>query len=143
MQHFVAWTGEPLSGRPDSLMSQAVACLTEVATPVPLRELIIRTWRARGDRPFDPVNVRDVVRQHQAATRVVLVLLERRPSGEFVAVTDVPYGVGSLRRVSRGDVVRPPCLTEARPEPVGSHARGGVSGYRALPRSAGVQRRRP
>lgn len=124
LEHFVAWTGEPLDGKPDSLMSHTLACMTEVAEPLSLRELVLRTWRARGERTDNPISVRDVVRQHQSATRVVLVLLERRPGGQFVAVTDIPYGVGSLRRVSRGDAVSPSCLREARVESPARQARG-------------------
>jgi len=106
LEHFVLWTGEPFKGQPDSRMGRLLACMAEPGVPVQLRELVLRTAGSGREQAVDPCAVKAAVRQHQMSTRVVLVLVERRSDGEFQAVTDIPYGVGTLRRILAGDLVR-------------------------------------
>jgi hypothetical protein len=58
-----------------------------------------------GEYGVTPDAVRNAVRQHQMAQSAVLLLLVRRPCGDLVAVTDIPFASGGLRRVRAGDVV--------------------------------------
>lgn len=102
MDHYVIWTGQEACGRPGSLRSRAFACLTEVGAPVSLRMFLQTVAQIEG---LDPDGVRGAVRQHQAAKPAVVFLVSRLPSGDFVAVTDIPYAGAVDRRIRAGEVV--------------------------------------
>ena len=105
LDHYVIWTGDDACGQAGSLSQKAFACIREAGVPVSLRTLIQRAARLEGDRGLDPLAVRDSVRRHQAAKPAVLLLVERRRSGEFIAITDIPHAGVIHRRVCAGDVL--------------------------------------
>ncbi|MDB5465276.1 MAG: hypothetical protein JWQ46_38 [Phenylobacterium sp.] len=49
--------------------------------------------------------MRSAVRLHQQAKPAVLLLVERRPSGDYVAVADIPFAGALNRRISAGEIV--------------------------------------
>ncbi|WP_206030190.1 uracil-DNA glycosylase [Roseomonas sp. AR75] len=103
--HFVIWTGHAYSSWQTSLRSRALARITEVGEPVPLRELLRRAARIDGDLGFDPDTVRSGLRLHQGAKPAVYLLVERNDAGDYTAVTDIPYAGPAFRRITRGAVV--------------------------------------
>jgi hypothetical protein len=105
MNQYVIWTGIAASGRASSLRARAFACVREVGTPVSLRMLMQRAARIDGLRGLNPDSVRSAVRQHQIARPAVLFLVEKAPSGDFVAVADIPFAGAVDRRLRAGDVV--------------------------------------
>ncbi|RAK60389.1 hypothetical protein DJ021_11520 [Phenylobacterium hankyongense] len=105
LQHYVLWTGRPAIGQPGSLRSRAFGCVHEVGVPVSLRVLLQRAARLDGAAGLNPDVVRNGVRLHQAARPTVVILLERRSSGEFVTVTDIPHAGALHRPLRAGEVV--------------------------------------
>lgn len=105
MDHYVVWTGYPGDIQPGSLRARALACVEEVGEPVPLRGLIMRAARLEPTGGLDPERVRSAVRLHQCARRAVYLLLERRTSNDYVAVTDIPWPAGATGPIAAGDVV--------------------------------------
>jgi hypothetical protein len=105
LDHFVIWTGDTPQVQPNSRIGRALACIDAPGVPVSLRELVQRAARMEGEYGVTPDAVRNAVRQHQMAQAAVLLLLARRPCGDLVAVTDIPFASGGLRRVRAGDVV--------------------------------------
>lgn len=105
LDHFVIWTGDIPHVQPGSRIGRALACVDQPGVPLSLRALVQRAARVEGDFGVPPDAVRNAVRQHQAAQPAVLFLVERRPSGDFVAVTDIPFAGAGLRRFRSGDVV--------------------------------------
>lgn len=106
MDHYVVWTGGDACGRrPDSVRARTFGCVGEIGVPVSLRMLMQRAARLDGLTGVNPDSVRTAVRQHQTARPAVLLLVEKRPSGEFVAVTDIPFAGSVDRRLRAGQVV--------------------------------------
>jgi hypothetical protein len=105
---YVIWTGDPCGSQPGSLRSRALACIAEVGRPVPLRDLIRRAAKVEAGAGFNPDSVRNAVRMHQAARPAVYLLVSRRPSGAFMAVSDIPFPGGMSRRIDAGDMVMDP-----------------------------------
>lgn len=102
MDHYVIWTGQDACGRAGSLRSRAFACLREVGVPISLRLFLQQVAQIEG---LDPDGVRGAVRQHQAAKPAVVFLVSRLSTGDFVAVTDIPYAGALNRRIRAGEVV--------------------------------------
>jgi len=105
LNHFVIWTGELPNSQRGSLRDRALACVREVGKPLSLRIVIQRAARLEGDRGLHPEAVREAVRQHQSAKPAVLWLVERQPSGDFTAVTDIRHAGGEGLRVPAGGLV--------------------------------------
>jgi hypothetical protein len=103
--HFVIWTGHACGAQAGSLRSRALACVREVASPVPLRTLLQRAARLAPEGGLCPDVVRSAVRIHQAARPAVYLLARRLPSNAYVAVTDVPCPAAGPRRIAAGDVL--------------------------------------
>ena len=97
--HYVIWTGEPCNGQAGSLRSRALACLTEVGQAIALRTLMRRAASLDGGG-LNPDAVRSAVRMHQMARPAVCLLVRRLGSGEFVAVTDIPFAAKGARIVA-------------------------------------------
>lgn len=104
-QHYVIWTGRELEGREGSLRSRSLKVLTEAGAPIPLRVLLQRAARLEGERGLDPDAVRSGVRLHQAAKPAVYLLVEKLASGDYAAVTDIPFAGSLTRRVRAGEVI--------------------------------------
>ena len=49
--------------------------------------------------------MRSCIRSHQGAKPAVLLLVERRSSGDFVAVTDIPHAGAPRQSVRAGEVL--------------------------------------
>jgi hypothetical protein len=105
LHHYVLWTGRPAIGQAGSLRSRAFGCIHEVGVPVSLRVLLQRAARLDGAAGLDPDAVRSAVRLHQMARPAVLILLERRAAGEFVAVTDIPHAGALHLGLRAGEVL--------------------------------------
>lgn len=88
---FVLWNGRECPGRAGSIRSSALTLVAEVWEPVPLRILLRRAARLNGGAGLDPDKVRNAVRMHQRAKPASYFLVRRSRSGDYVAVTDVPY----------------------------------------------------
>jgi hypothetical protein len=125
MEQFVIWTGESMHGWATSRTGRALSCVAEAGVPISLRTLVQRAARIEGEHGLSPDAVRNAVRQHQAAQPAVLLLVERRPCGDFVAVTDIPFAGVRLQRVREGDVV----MTAKQ----AAMARAGMAGRGPLP----------
>lgn len=105
LEQYVIWTGDELHGLPNSRIGRTLACVTEIGQPVSLRALVQRAARLDGDFGVPPDAVRNAVRQHQSARPTVLMLVERRPNGDFTAVADIPFAGAAGRRIRGGEVV--------------------------------------
>lgn len=101
----VVWTGEAACGRDNSVRAQAMACIPEPGKAMSLRALLQRAARLEGDYGLDPDLVRNALRQHQSARPAVMFLLKRQASGDFVALTDVPFAGGKSLRISAGSLI--------------------------------------
>lgn len=102
MDHFVIWDGCGYDARAGSRCSRVLGLVTEVWTPVSLRELVLRGARAAGFRPED---VRSAVRAHQAARGACYLLVRRTALGEYVSVTDVPFPAAQAKSLRPGELV--------------------------------------
>jgi len=105
IDYYVIWTGGCHEGRAGSVCSRALALVTEVWTPVPLRELVLRAARIEGDAGFRPEAVRGAVRQHQRAREACYLLVRRTQDGDFVTVTDVPIPAAKAKALRTGEIV--------------------------------------
>jgi hypothetical protein len=103
--HYVVWTGHACVGQPGSLRARALACVQEVATPVPLRTVLQRAAQIEAAGGLDPDSVRNAVRMHQLARPAVCLLVERLAGGDYVAVTDIPTPAGLRGRIGAGEIV--------------------------------------
>lgn len=104
---YVLWNGRPALSRGPSLRARAIACVHEVGVPVSFRVLLQRAARLRDGHGLNPDLVRSAIRQHQFAKPAVLLLVEKRPNDEFVAVTDIPYPDGLGRPIAAREVIVP------------------------------------
>jgi hypothetical protein len=102
LDHYVLWTGQDACGRAGSLRARAFGCLSESGVPISLRMFLQRVAIAEG---LEPDAVRGAIRQHQTAKPTVLLLLSRLPSGDYVAVTDVPFAGAVNQRLRAGEIV--------------------------------------
>lgn len=105
LDQFLIWNGRPRAGRPNSVLSQALAFVDEIWTPVPLRILLQRTARLAGLHGLSPEAVKKGLWSHQAATPTSYFLVRERTRGEYVAVTDVPRPSSWFEPLCAGDVV--------------------------------------
>jgi hypothetical protein len=105
LNHFVIWTGELPNCQRGSLRARALACVREAGKPLSFRRLIQRAARLDGDIGLHPESVREAIRQHQSAKPAVLWLVERQPSGDYTAVTDILYGGSEGLRIPAGALV--------------------------------------
>lgn len=103
--HYVIWNGRPCPMQPGSIRSLALTLVDTAWTPVPLRGLMRRAARLSGLSGLDPDTVRSAVRMHQSAGYASYFLVRRTLSGDYVAVTDVPYPSSGPRRLSAGELV--------------------------------------
>lgn len=104
-EHYVVWTGHPCAGQAGSLRARALACVWEVATPVPLRAVLQRAANLDPEGGLDPDSVRNAIRMHQLARPAVCLLVERLASNDYVAVTDIPIPAGLRGRIGAGEIV--------------------------------------
>jgi hypothetical protein len=104
---FVYWTGNPYRKRRGALRSSSLELITEVRTPISVRELLKRAGRIVGKRGYDPATVRAGVHQHQGSKPTVYLLLKRSADGHFHAATNIPEPDGFGRPLSAGEVVLP------------------------------------
>jgi hypothetical protein len=105
MDQYLIWDGRRYDSRPGSRCSRALSLITEVGTPVALRELVLRAARIEGDYGFRPEAVRSAVRQHQAAVGACYLLVRRTSSGDYVSVTDVPFPATGHKSFRAGHVI--------------------------------------
>jgi hypothetical protein len=103
--HYVVWTGSPCPAQTGSIRSLSLGLVAEIWEPVPLRILVRRAARLSGTSGLDPDTVRSAVRMHQSASHAAYFLVRRCPSGDYVALVDVPYPASGRRRLQAGDVV--------------------------------------
>lgn len=102
LDQYVLWTGQDACGRAGSLRARAFNCLRDSGAPLSLRMFLQQVAQAEG---LDPDAVRGAIRQHQTAKPAVLFLLSRLASGDFVAVTDIPFAGALNRRIRAGELV--------------------------------------
>jgi hypothetical protein len=102
---YVIWNGEACPAQPGSIRSRALGLVAEIWQPLPLRTLLTRAARLSGSSGLDPDTVRSAVRMHQGASHAAYFLVRRTLSGDYLAVTDVPYPSSGRRRLKAGDVV--------------------------------------
>lgn len=105
IDHFVIWDGRACGAQSGSLRSRALSLIEEVWTPVPLRVLIQRAARISDNGGLDPDTVRSAVRLHQSARPAAYLLVRKTISGDYLAVTDVPWPGASNRPLRAGDLV--------------------------------------
>lgn len=103
--HYVIWNGRPCPMQPGSIRSQALALVDTAWIPVPLRAVQRQAARLCGQSGLDPDTVRSAVRMHQSAGHASYFLVRRTLSGDYVAVTDVPYPSSGSRRLRAGELV--------------------------------------
>jgi hypothetical protein len=103
--HYVVWTGHTYRVLDKSLRSRALARVTEIGKPVPVREVIRRAARIDGALGYDPDTVRSGIRLHQGSKPSVYLFVRREPNGEFVAVTRIPFCGPALRHIREGEVI--------------------------------------
>lgn len=104
-QHLI-WNGRPRpAGRPYSVLTQALSCIEEVWTPVPLRVLLRRAARLSGAQGLQPEAVRKALWSHQNATPASYFLVRAAANGDYLAVTDVPRPSSWPAPIRAGDVV--------------------------------------
>jgi len=105
LDQYVIWTGAAACGRSNSVRARAMACVHEIGVPVSLRTLMQRAARLEGEMGLDPDVVRSAVRQHQFAQPAVVFLVRKTPSGDYVAVTDIPFAGDLKHRIKEGGAV--------------------------------------
>lgn len=103
--HFIIWNGHACPAQPGSIRSRALGLIEEVWEPVPLRILLTRAARLSGSSGLDPDTVRSAVRMHQSASCAAYFLVRRTLSGDYLAVTEVPYPSSGQVRLKAGDAV--------------------------------------
>ena len=102
---FVIWNGRACPAQPGSIRSQALQLIEEVWEPVPMRVVVRRAARLAGTSGLDPEAVRHGVRAHPGASHVSYFLVRRTPSGDFVAVCDIPRPSSGPGRLAEGELV--------------------------------------
>lgn len=107
MDQYVIWDGARYAERPGSLCSRTLRLVTEVWTPVALRDLILRAAALDGGQGFSPDAVRAAVRQHQSIRGAAYFLVRRTREGEFVAVSDIPWPTSGGGPIRCGQSVTP------------------------------------
>lgn len=85
------WTGDAAGGQGGSLRSRALGLIDEAWRPVALRALLLRAVEIEPGAGLHPDVVRSAVRMHQSARPAVYLLARRVLSGDYLAVTDIPY----------------------------------------------------
>lgn len=106
LDHHVVWSGAAFGAQTNSLRSRALALVTEVWSPVPLRLLLQRCADVAGGLGLEPNAVRSAVRSHQNARPATHFLVRRTPSGDFLALLDVPFpAIPGGRSLRTGDLV--------------------------------------
>lgn len=105
LDQWVIWDGTPCPGQANSLRSRALSCISEVWTPTPLRVVVQRAATLSGDQGLNPDTVRSAIRMHQAARPAAYLLVRRTLSGDYLAVTDVPWPSAAPGPLRAGDVV--------------------------------------
>lgn len=103
--HYVIWTGHPYGAQQGSLRSQALGLIKTVGTPVSLRTLLSQAASINGAFGFEPATVRSSVHLHQGAKPAVYLLVEKRPSGDYVALKEIPHAGAQLAHVNAGRVL--------------------------------------
>ncbi|MBC4018974.1 hypothetical protein ACFQU2_14370 [Siccirubricoccus deserti] len=103
--HYVIWTGHRYRSQAGSLRSQALSRITEVGEPVSVQTLMQRAARIDGELGFDPATVRSGLGLHQGARPAVYLLVDRKASGDYAAVRDIPFAGSPSRAIREGDVV--------------------------------------
>lgn len=103
-QH-VIWNGHESSMQDGSITARTLHLIDVTWEPIPLRILMQRAARIAGSTGLHPDAVRDAVRRHQGAGRACYFLVAKLASGDYVAVTDVPYPSSRPRSLRAGDVV--------------------------------------
>ncbi|CAN7383443.1 hypothetical protein LJR225_002398 [Phenylobacterium sp. LjRoot225] len=132
LDHFVIWDGSSCGVQANSLRSRALSCVTEIWSPLSMRALLQRAACIGGELGLDPDTVRSAVRMHQSARPAAYLLVRRTLSGDYMAVTDVPWPAATLAPLRAGDLVldrkgrafgrpAPPDLAAGPPE---AHAHG-------------------
>lgn len=102
--HYVVWTGHECGAQEGSLRSRTLRLVNVSHEPHSLRALALGAARLEGNGGFPPLAVRDAVRLHQTARPAVYLLVRRTVSGDFVAVTDIPYPAQSAP-IRAGEVI--------------------------------------
>lgn len=105
LDHFVIWDGSSCGAQPNSLRSRALACVTEIWSPLSMRALLQRAACSSGELGLDPDTVRSAVRMHQSARPAAYLLVRRTLNGDYVAVTDVPWPSTTAAPLRAGDLV--------------------------------------
>ncbi|CAN7631878.1 hypothetical protein LJR225_004871 [Phenylobacterium sp. LjRoot225] len=105
LDHFVIWDGSACGAQENSLRSRALACVTEIWTPLSMRVLLQRGASIAGELGLDPDTVRSAVRMHQSARPTAYLLVRRTLSGDYLAVTDVPWPAAIGAPLRAGDLV--------------------------------------
>jgi hypothetical protein len=105
LDHFVIWDGSSCGAQANSLRSRALACITEAWSPLSMRALLQRAACVAGELGLDPDTVRSAVRMHQSARPAPYLLVRRTLSGDFMAVTDVPWPAATVAPLRAGDLV--------------------------------------
>jgi hypothetical protein len=103
--HFVIWTGDYYNNRKNSLRSEALRLITEVAQAVPLAKLLERAARVNGPVGYHPDEVRSGLRRHQGAKPAVYLEVWRDSSGDYRAVTEIPCAGVRRARVPEDGIV--------------------------------------
>jgi len=105
LDHWLIWDGTPCRRQANSLRSRALSCVREVWTPVSLRAVLQRAATLSGETGLNPDTVRSAIRMHQAARPAAYLLVRRAPSGDYLAVTDVPWPAATPGPLCAGDLV--------------------------------------
>lgn len=105
LDHYVVWDGSNCSAQANSLCSRALSLIFETWSPVPLRALLQRASSISDGMGLNPEAVRRAVRGHQSARPAAYLLVRRTPSGDYVAVADVPWPTAADGPLRAGDVV--------------------------------------
>ncbi len=103
--HHVIWTGHNYRAQVGSLRSRALARINEIGEPISVQTLLQRAARIDGDLGLDPTTVRSGLGLHQGARPAVYLLVDRKPSGDYVAVRDIPFAGVPSRAIREGEVV--------------------------------------
>ncbi|MDP3173570.1 MAG: hypothetical protein Q8M88_03955 [Phenylobacterium sp.] len=103
--HYVIWDGNPCPARTGSLRSRALALVEEPWTPVQVRDLLRRAAAIEDGAGLDPDMVRNALRLHQTAHPAVYLLTRRICTGDYVALTDIPWPYGCKNQPLRAGAV--------------------------------------